>query len=194
MTPEKIAEKRVLRVQMKARIAALSSEENARISDKIAHYVLQSSAYQTAKTLFCFVGTATEINTLPILRQALLDGKTVCVPFCSAKGKMEAKQILSENALKVGAYGILTPDASAHTMAPNTLDLVLVPCLSADVNGNRLGYGGGYYDRYLPRLKASAVTVCLCRSAFLLPRVPHTETDCRIEQVLSENGFCKINT
>lgn len=184
--------KNSLRAQIKAKIATVSQKETKRVSARIAAHILQSAAYQAAKTVFCFVGTAREIDTMDILKDALAQGKTVCVPFCTDKGIMVAKQITTIGALKPGAYDILAPDAAAQTVAPQAIDLALLPCLAADANGNRLGYGGGYYDRYLSQLCRTATTICLCRAACIVPNVPHEAQDIAAEQVMTENGFLGV--
>ncbi|MEG1446521.1 MAG: 5-formyltetrahydrofolate cyclo-ligase [Ruthenibacterium sp.] len=192
MTPNKTDEKRILRTTIKAQIAAYPAEENRRVSAKIAENLYRLEAYKAAKTLFCYVGTSREIDTMPILKDALARGKTVCVPRCTAKGEMLAKQISSVDALAVGAYGILSPDANAPTVPPTEIDLALVPCMAADAHGNRLGYGGGYYDRYLPQL-CTATVICMCREAFLLQAVPHEFHDAAMQAVLTETAFYRQN-
>ena len=86
-------QKTALRRRMKALAASLDPAYNAAASRRICRALTQQPAYQRAGTVFCFVGTAREIDTRPFLEQVLRDGKRLCVPLCTGKGVMEARQI-----------------------------------------------------------------------------------------------------
>lgn len=119
-----------------------------------------------AQTVFCYVSVNEEVDTRRLIGDLLSSGKRVAVPRCgSAKGQMEAYEITSFADFRPGhgAYGIPEPSAACRLVSPEEIDLCIVPCLCVGVTGNRLGYGGGYYDRYLPRLRAGAACVALCR-------------------------------
>ena len=174
-------EKDLLRRQCKAAIAHLP-DASAKITEKL----LFLPAYQSANTVFCFVSMQGEIDTHAFLQSALQSGKTVCVPLCTGKGQMTAKKITALSELQSGAYGISEPKAQAETILPQQIDFAVLPCLAADREGYRLGYGGGYYDRYLLRLRAEAVTVCVCRKALLLPKIPREAHDIAADFVITE--------
>ncbi len=174
-------DKEILRKQCKKIIA-----EQPDVSQQITAKLLQMQAYQNAGTVFCFVSTEGEISTRAFLQDALQSGKNVCVPFCIGKGEMIAKKITALRDLKCGAYGILAPDVQAATILPQQIDFAVLPCIAADVKGYRLGYGGGFYDRYLPQLRTDAVTVCVCRKALLLPEIPHESHDVQADFVVTE--------
>ena len=92
------------------------------------------------------------------------------------RGRMEAYAITSTDDLEPGAYGILEPKAYCQRVLPEEIDLCVVPCLCVGSGGTRLGYGGGYYDRYLPRLRPDAVCAALCRERLQgeePPKEPH---------------------
>ena len=137
--------------------------------------------------MFAFVGTESEIDTRPFLEQVLADGKILAVPLCVGKGVMEAKRIGSLSELKKGAYDILEPEASAETLLLKAEDLTVIPCLSCDHRGNRLGHGAGFYDRYFRELQTREVMIC--REALVEDRIPMEETDHQFAKVLTEKGI-----
>lgn len=113
--------------------------------------------YQSAGTIFCFVGTGREIDTRPILRHALNSGKTVCVPLCTTPGQMELRRITALEELRPGKFHIPEPPADAPCVAVDEVDLAILPCLSCNHLGQRLGRGGGYYDRFLAHYRGGTV-------------------------------------
>lgn len=185
MTDEKAA----LRAHCLALAKALPPAHNTAAGEAVWQILRADAAYAAAQTVFCYVGTPMEIDTMPLLRGILADGKALCAPFCHARGRMTAKRVEQLADLTPDRFGILSPAAGAPDVPPAEIDLALVPCLAADKTGARLGYGGGYYDRYLPLLRASAATVCLCRTALLMQKIPVEAHDVRIARVLTERGF-----
>ena len=154
------------------------------ISHGICRRVLDHEAYKAAKTVFLFVGTAREVDTLPILEDAWRTGKTVCVPRCIENNHMALCRITSMEDLQHGAYGILEPVESCATLSHDEIDFALIPCLSCSQNGDRLGKGGGYYDRFFELYSGPAAMVCpemlLCSH---IPVMPH---DKRVLPVITE--------
>lgn len=107
--------------------------------------------YRRAQSLFCFVSTTREIDTTPILLDALHSGKTLCVPLCVDDGIMEPRQITSLDQLHRGAYGVLEPEEDTPKMTLDQVDLSIIPCVSCDRLGHRLGQDTGFYDPLLRR-------------------------------------------
>lgn len=141
--------------------------------------------YQASSTIFCFVGTAHEIDTRPILTHALESGKRVCVPLCTAPGIMELREISSLADLAPGAYGILEPDPTrCGVVDTDEVDLAVLPCLCCNHLGHRLGQGGGYYDRFLSHYRGG--TVLLCREKLLRQEIPLEPHDYPVPWVLTE--------
>ena len=110
--------------------------------------------------------------------------KRLCVPLCTGKGQMEARVIRSLDELRPGHMGILEPPSDAFCVSPETIDFCVVPCLCATPDGARLGYGGGYYDRYLEYYQGPAILVCPDR--LLQPRGPVDLHDRRVRRVATE--------
>lgn len=158
---------------------------------QIASRVLEHESYRSAGCVFAYVSTLQEIDTRALLREALAAGKIVCVPLCGAAGEMTARQIRSLDELRPGAYGIDEPDASAREILPEEIELVLVPALACDRQGYRLGYGGGYYDRFLCR--TGAVRMALCAEQRLVESLPHTALDQRCRWIITERQVLRTD-
>ncbi len=150
----------------------------------IVSRLLALPEYRQAESVFCYASKGREIDTFPILENALANGKIVSLPKIIGKGLMEARWIASLRQLSPGAFGVQEPGADQPQLAPNRIELAIVPCLSCDLQGRRLGYGGGYYDRYLKQ--ASCFKVALCREMSLAVKLPAEEHDVRMDVVITE--------
>jgi len=182
--------KNYLRQMLKQRAASLPKEYCKAADEKIFRQVTGLAEYRGAERIFCYVGTENEINTLPILEHVLDSGKRICVPKCLSKGIMEAYEIKSLHELAPGAFGILEPDGKTEPVDPAEIDLALIPCLSCSCDGRRLGYGGGYYDRYLQR--GEVKKLALCREEMLWDDIPIEEHDMLMDGVVTEDGVLYI--
>ena len=179
-------EKKQLRSIVKQKIALLSKAYCKHADQAIFERVTALKEYQQAKTIFAYVGRADEINTKPILLQAWQDKKRVCVPLCIGKGIMEAREIKGLDDLQVGAYGILEPKEGMPFIEPTAIDMALIPCMTGNIKGQRLGYGGGFYDRYLT--KGTFCRVLLCRQKLMEQQIPTDDHDMLMDIVVSEEN------
>ncbi len=179
-------EKKQLRKTIKEKRNTLD-HDSCIFSDKaIFKTICAWDMYQKADTIFCFVGTEDEINTKPILEDIFKRGKRAGVPKCITKGIMEVYEIHSFSDLVPGKYGILEPIDTCRKMDPKEIDLALIPCLSCNRKGLRLGYGGGYYDRYLGQITGTLAV--LCRTALMCDDIPTESHDKTMDFVICEEG------
>lgn len=146
--------------------------------------VLAEPAFQNAKTVFCYCSCGAEIDTYGILYAALAGGKTLCLPRTLGGGIMQAHAVHSLDGLHKSKFGILEPGEDCAPVDPAQIDLCIIPCLAADFSGRRLGYGGGYYDRYLPQ--THAVLMVLCAQARLFAQLPAQPHDIPCDIILTE--------
>lgn len=156
---------------------------------RIMSFVMSLPQYRQASLIFCYVSAGDEIDTKNLLAAALGEGKRAAVPRClpGRAGEMEACEISSLEELRPGAYGILEPIEGCPVVPPEQISLCVVPCLSADpATGVRLGYGGGYYDRYLER--TGAFRAVLCREKSLYRGLPREIHDLKMDALITEKG------
>jgi 5-formyltetrahydrofolate cyclo-ligase len=118
--------------------------------------------------------------------EAVWDQRQLYYPKTEADGRMDF--FPHPGVFVKGRYGIEEPDGTGKALVPDARTLILVPGLAYDPNGYRLGYGGGYYDRYFHRLPCSRIGLCFAE--FLLPGLPSEAHDQRVSQVLTERGIC----
>ena len=142
--------------------------------------------------MFCFVGTEDEINTRPVLEDLLKRGKQVGVPKCISKGIMEVYKIRSFDDLEPGKYGILEPKEGCEKISPKAIHLALIPCLSCSMKGERLGYGGGYYDRYL-ETHPGHKTIALAYEFQILHELPAEPYDKSVDMIVTEKRVIRCS-
>ena len=151
---------------------------------EIEQKVLALDEWKQARKVCVYVSVGREPQTRGLIRAALDAGKTVAIPRTLGLGIMTAHVITSLDGLQPGPFGIPEPDGTSPMLLPETIDLMIVPCIAADRRGYRLGHGGGYYDRYLVQTRCPSV--CLCRGRLLQTEIPHNSKDISIENVISE--------
>lgn len=180
-------EKQDLRRRLRTLESGLSARYKAESSRAIAAHLIGMPEYQAAGTVFCFVGTEREIDTRPILQDALAAGKRLCVPLCADRGIMELREITGLEQLSPGAYGIPEPPADALRLSVDEVDFAILPCTTCSHAGARLGKGGGYYDRFLSHYRGG--TVLLCREKLIREEIPVEPHDYPVPWVLTERGL-----
>ena len=176
--------KKALRSEVRAAERALSPRYRASSSAAINARLLALPEYSLARTVFAFVGTAREIDTTEFLREALRQVKRLCVPLCVGPGIMELREITALEDLAPGAYGIPEPKAACPAVPLDEVDFAVIPCVSCDREGHRLGQGGGFYDRFLAAYRGPAYLVC--RERLLRREIPMEPHDAIIHWVVTE--------
>ena len=179
--------KKEMRAEMARRVKNLSPTYCREADEAICRVILQADCYQSAQTIFCYVGTEREIDTSRLIHMMLRDGKNVVLPLCRQKGVMEARRIDGMGDLVSGQYGILAPKMTCTLVEPEEIDLALVPCFTGNNHGQRLGYGGGYYDRYLPKTRCPKML--LCRHQIVREDIPMESHDVKMDFLVTERGM-----
>ena len=164
----------------------LSFEYRNKIDIEIFSRLLCSEEYSKADLVLTYVSADNEPDTYGLINAAFANGKAVAVPKCTEKGKMEFYVIKSEDDLESGKFGIMEPVVSKCKKAEITeKTLCVVPGLSFDAEGYRLGRGGGYYDRFLESFKG--VSAGVCYNSFLRLELPREKHDSRVDIIVTEN-------
>lgn len=141
--------KREIRRKMLALRRALSDDEAVKKAESLTSWILTLPEYKKAKRIMAFLAMKGESNLDGLIARALSDGKEVYVPVCLPGRQMEAGRLLDMDHFVRGPLGLRDLPKGYDTVSPEKLDLVLVPGVACDREGNRLGMGAGYYDRYL---------------------------------------------
>ncbi len=184
--PELQAEKQRLRQQYRTMRRQRTAAEKTACDLAMQERFCQTAAYRQSTVLFAYAATAAEPATDWILLQAWQDEKIVCLPKCLPDHQMVFCQVTNLQQLQKGAFGILEPDdACPVLLPPETGGVCLVPGMAFDLQGYRLGYGGGYYDRFLQQYP-QLIRVGYCPSAFLTDRLPREETDLPVQIIVTE--------
>ena len=170
-----------LRRMIRSRKRAMTEQEITEKSDQLAKLFLTSEAYRHARTIYGYLPYNQEVRTVPMLEQALRDGKRVAVPKCYGD---EMRFILMDDLSRVekGYAGIPEPIADGP-IADDETALVLMPGLAFDPQGHRIGYGGGFYDRFLAA-EPKHPTLALCYDFQMLPHLQTEDFDIPVDTVL----------
>ena len=174
-------DKKELRRSIRERKRAMTEEEIVQRSEKLGKLFVQSEAYKNAKTIYGYLPYNQEVRTVPMLEQALKDGKKVAVPKVYGD---ELKFLYLDDLSKVskGYAGIPEPIAD-EPVADDETALVLMPGLAFDPAGHRIGYGGGFYDKFLAA-EPNHPTLALCYEFQMLPELHTEEHDIPVDTVL----------
>ena len=178
-------DKAALRRQVRLTLEGLSPEAVRRGDDALFAAFSALPQVEAASTLFAFWGIpGREPDTGRLIRALTARGKRVGLPRMLPGRQMEVRLYEPDRPLVPASFGILEPLADAPLLARPDIDLALVPAVCYDRSGFRLGFGGGYYDRWLSGF--SGFTVGLCRDCVLQDRVPTEDHDCRVDLLLTE--------
>jgi len=188
------AEKETLRHAVKTRRGSLGPDWMRNMSEAIEATVLDLDIFHKARTVACYLSTPAEVQTGTILDVCWNRGKRVCVPAWYAAKKAYKLAWLESNEKTVkGPCGILQPEKPILA-DPAEVDIVIVPGLAFDRRGNRLGHGGGHYDRLLSGRKLlRAFRIGLAFGFQLVDAVPVNKADKRMNVVVTEDGVAILD-
>ncbi len=175
-----------LRNEIKAWRRELPPADKAAMDRTITRRVTGLWQYKEAELLLAYVSTDIEVDTHAIIRRALADGKRVAVPRCVPGTRlMEFYLIHSLDELEPGSFGVLEPTPNPDRLLTDfEKGLCLVPALCYDWKGFRLGYGKGYYDRFLAGFGGHMVGICY--SHCIRHSLPHGRYDRPVELLVTE--------
>lgn len=166
---------------------SFSDIECSRLDEALFKNAVAAPQFASADTILCYYPVRKEPNILPIAEYALKLKKKVAFPISHKAERHLSFHIISElSELSVGAYNIPEPSASLPEITDFSNTLCLVPALAFDKNGRRLGYGGGYYDRFLSVF--NGVSMGLSYSNFYVDDLPTETHDATVDIIITENG------
>jgi 5-formyltetrahydrofolate cyclo-ligase len=166
---------------------ALPEPERERLADQVRARALALPELQTAGTVMLFASFRTELDTMPVASALLQAGKRLCLPRVLGPRLMAAYQVADLAAdLVPGKWNIPEPREGLPEVPPEELDLVFVPGSAFDELGGRCGYGGGFYDNYLPLTRPRTPWVALAFEAQLVPRIDCEAHDLPVTAIVTE--------
>ena len=185
--------KQELRARFKPLRRAIPAERKAEYDKAILERIRALPCYQRAACLLCYVSLPDEVDTFALIRSALADGKMVCVPVSLEETHtVDFYEIHSPEELEPGTYGVLEPvtEKAKKIISFPRPTVCLVPGLVFDKEGYRLGYGKGYYDRFLQRF--GGVKIGVCYSEMSVDLLPHGYHDRPVDWLIHEDSSTKI--
>lgn len=185
-------EKRALRRELRQRIAAMTEKELEISNEAIYNNLNTLPELREAERVFFYLSVGHEIDTRRLLRDFLLEGRKAALPVSLPGGIMYFAEYRPENLQDGTTVPIPEPGPDAPRMEPEDGDVILVPALTFDRNGYRLGQGGGYYDRFLSGRRLFSVG--LGREALLPDSVPREPHDFPVQCLVTERGAFRFST
>lgn len=181
--------KKELRKRVKSLVKAMASDTRAVEASAVAEQLLHHPKVQSAATIALFASLPDEIDTTQLI-EALATKTSVVLP--RLLGDEMDFYPYSANAMHSGAMGILEPDGDVP-IAPQDIDVMILPGLAFTADGLRLGRGKGYYDKYMSRERYRAYTIGICHTVQLLDTLPVESHDKRLDEVITSAYLEKNN-
>lgn len=183
-------EKKELRKKMASLRDAVSLEDRERISSSIKMQLQKMALWKSCDSLYTYISFRSEIDTISIIEMAWKEGKTVAVPKVEGE-EMTFYEIHSMEELQPGYMGILEP--VTRKKANGQKICLLMPGLAFDKTGNRLGYGGGFYDKYIEKNKENICMQPAVAYEFqILPSIPNEKYDQKVTHIIMQKGIIDI--
>ena len=181
--------KAALRDRMRAVRSGIPEAERARRSEAVARSLLSLPEASDARLVFTVLSFGSELSTAPAIAAFRERGARIAVPVLDEK-RMEAVDLPPGGVLVPTSYGAMEP-AERVPVPAEEIDLVVAPGLAFDRAGRRLGYGGGYFDAFLPRLRRGCAVVGICFSEQLVDEVPAGPDDRGVGLVVTDRGVVR---
>lgn len=158
-----------------------------KIADEIIlKKLLLREEYIKCKNIFIYIGFGSEIDTRKYIKRFWQDNKTVVVPRTNIEKKeMDVVRIDSFDNLVKDNYGILEPDQSKESFNKDKIDLIIMPGVAFDKDGGRVGYGGGYYDKFLKTIDKNIKKIALCYTFQIIQKVPLDFYDVKVNDLIT---------
>lgn len=177
--------KKQIRKTLLARRAALSETMRYDASQSIQAAVVNIPEYYSAGSVAMYIPIRGEVDTGVLLADALVSGKKVYLPVVGLHGLL-FRQIFSTADLVPGAFGIAEPHYSMPAAAPEEIDLFLLPGVGFDLNGHRVGYGKGFYDKTLHRMEGKGCLFALAYEVQIVESLASEGHDVRVDRIITE--------
>ena len=154
----------------------------------VTRRLLDMGEFKTSKAVFCFLSTAHEVKTEEIILKAFRLGKDVLVPLLNPQeGDMQVVRISRDTRFAIGKYGVREPSLETREVVSSAcIDFVIAPGLAFDIFGNRIGYGGGHYDKLFKNISNDVTRVAVGYDFQIIESVPHSDFDESVHFIVTE--------
>lgn len=171
---------------------SLSAVERKQKSSQILKTIMATPFFAAAECIMLYLNFRDEVKTTPLAEEILKNGKRLVIPYCETRTTQIIPCEIQDLAKDVGlsSFGIREPLADFfRPVAPTKIDLALVPGLAFDYQGNRIGFGKGYYDRFLPQLRADVCVIGVAFACQVFERIPAESHDYKMSLLVTEDGL-----
>lgn len=175
-------EKNIIRKQV---LTLRNKEDVSSKSEDIKKRLFALPDFKSANTILFYVSKANEVETREMIKDAL-NSKRVVVPIIEKRKRLTLSEIHSLDELEKSTFGVFEPKKEfVRPLRPENIDLIIVPGIAFDINGNRIGYGQGYYDRLLKRTRTIPFIGLACESQLVL-KIPCDSQDVPVHKIITE--------
>ncbi|TGE38294.1 5-formyltetrahydrofolate cyclo-ligase [Desulfosporosinus fructosivorans] len=174
---------------------SLGEKERKRKSGIIQQKLMDLQEFKLAQTVMLFLNFREEVETTAMAEATLACKKKLVLPRCAPNSillPIEVHDLIQD--IEPGTYGIREPKLTLGVVEPSEIDLIIVPGSGFDLQGNRLGYGGGYYDRFFMLLNPLTPRIALGFECQVIPQVPVGKHDALMTMLITENGVYNFNS
>ena len=184
-------DKKEIRKKLLNKRKEIPQEKKVIFDKEISKKIMESDYFKNAEQVLVFSASPNEFDTRYIIERCRFLYKRVFYPVCiDNMGTMEFLKVESVGDLQYGMYNLLEPKPTCKKYIPKENDIVIVPALSVDKNGNRIGYGKGYYDKFLKAF--NGVSICPCYEEMITDILPTDENDIKINVVVTQNQLKEV--
>ncbi|MHB8072997.1 5-formyltetrahydrofolate cyclo-ligase [Desulfosporosinus fructosivorans] len=174
---------------------SLGEKERKSKSEIIQRKLMDLPEFKLAQTVMLFLNFREEVETTAMAEATLASKKKLVLPRCAPHSillPIEVRDLIQD--IEPGTYGIREPKLTLGVVEPSEIDLIIVPGSGFDLQGNRLGYGGGYYDRFFMLLNPLTPRIALGFECQIIPQVPVGKHDALMTMLITENGVYNFSS
>lgn len=185
-----------IRAEIKQRLAGMDDANLRAASVQACARLTMLEAFRHSNVLMLYMPLPGEVDLTPLALRCFQSGKAVCVPKVDwARRDMTPVEVTSfdDRVMETDEHGVRVP-RDGRPVSPSLIDMVIVPGLAFDANGHRLGRGGGYYDRFLARLRQSTTKLALAFDTQMIDEVPMSVTDVAVDIVVTDRRVTHVQS
>jgi 5-formyltetrahydrofolate cyclo-ligase len=185
-------EKKAVRRAIREARDALSDVERDRRTAAVTRHLFALPEMREAGTVMVFWSFGSEVGTAPILDRLHAEGRRSALPRVEGTDIVPVRYVAGDD-MAEAAFGMHEPTGE-HVLRPDEVDVIVTPGLAFDRRGYRIGYGGGFYDRFFARTRGDALKVGVCFAFQVLDEVPHGGHDRPVDAIVTDEGSLRCRT